>query len=93
MSKIEVGDVIECISTAPLPRNDGVGPKLILHEKYQLIGIRICPKCETEHYDIGLKLEINFVTCYYCKTELKVETKLSEGLGEIHYCHPSRFVK
>lgn len=72
-------DVI-CINTEPLAGNT-IAPPLVADLDYKILEVHTC-KCGKEHYNVGLKLVHNYVTCYDCKEELPFTT---------HWCHPSRF--
>ena len=76
------GILMPCINSKPLEGND-VAPPLEEGTHYTIVSTHVC-SCGQEHYDVGLKSEYNWVTCYKCKT------KLPKG-DQIHWCHPSRF--
>lgn len=73
---------MKCVNILPLVGND-VAPPLKLNDDYKLVQIHRC-KCGQEHYDVGLKSEYNWVSCYKCKKPLP------QG-NLIHWCHPDRF--
>lgn len=72
-----------CKDIAPLTGNTVV-PPLEIDKEYNIKSIIICG-CGKEHYDVGLVSTYNYVTCHFCKEELKDGDK-------IHWCHPSRFI-
>lgn len=76
------GTMLECINTKPLEGNE-IAPPLEEGVFYPIVKTHKC-SCGQEHYDVGLKSEYNWVTCYKCKI------KLPNG-DTIHWCHPSRF--
>jgi len=73
---------IICINTDILPGNE-ISPSLELNKEYNLIDIYTC-ECGEKHYNVGLKMEVNYVRCYKCEEELP-DTN--------HWCHSSRFNK
>lgn len=79
---MKVGDLLKCVSSAPLEGN-GVAPPVNVGHDYTLQEIHTC-SCGQEHYHIGLESNYNYVTCYNCKRELPNGDKK-------HWCHPSRF--
>lgn len=79
-----VGDKVRCINIESLPDND-VAPPLILEEDYEVIGITLDTR-DNQYLDVGLKSEYNFISSHETGEELK------DG-DEIHWCHPSRFIK
>lgn len=78
----QVGDKLDCVYATPLKGKE-VGPAVKLGEVYECKGIHLDSK-GNQHIDIGLPLEINYVTSYETGEELPPTT---------HWCHPSRFIK
>lgn len=80
MNNLLVNDEIKCVNQNLLEGNSN-GPDVKLGDIYPLKSIHTC-SCGKQHYDVGLPLTLNYVTCYDCKEELPDTT---------HWCHPSRF--
>ncbi len=80
MKKIEVGNKLKVINDKKLPGNE-YGPAIKNDEEYTCKSIHLDSK-GNQHIDIGLKLELNWVTSYETKETLPPST---------HWCHPSRF--
>jgi hypothetical protein len=76
-----VGDTLLVIFAEPLPGKEH-GPKLEKGQLKELLGIHI-DKQGYEHYDVGLPLEIAYVTSFESNEELPERT---------HWCKPERFV-
>jgi len=75
-----VNDNVECINANPLQGND-IAPPLNKGSKYTIKEILKC-SCGKEHFNVGLKLDYNYVRCHSCNEELPTTN---------HWCHPSRF--
>ena len=78
--------VLKCINVAPLDGNT-VAPPLTLEAEYSPAHVHKC-KCGNVHFDVGLKSQYNFITCWHCKEVLP-----NSETGGTHWCHPSRFEK
>ena len=79
---ITLGDKLKCIFTQPLPGNDHA-PKLKQDQEYVCIAVHIENR-GFSHIDVGLPLELNFVRSFETGEELP---------GDVHWCHPNRFIK
>ena len=77
---IKVEDTVLCINNKPLAGND-IAPPLKEGENYPVTEIYTCG-CGKQHIGVGLKAEVNYVTCYDCEEKMPLTT---------HWCHPSRF--
>lgn len=75
------GDSVKCIFNAILPGNVK-GPSLEAGKDYTVADV-FTDKGGNLHVDVGLPLEIGYVTSYATKEELP---------GDVHWCHPNRFV-
>ncbi len=73
-------DIIICIEVKPFPVNS-TSPPLGINKEYQLKEIFKC-SCGEEHFNVGLKREVNYVECYKCRETLPPTN---------HWCHSSRF--
>jgi len=83
---------LKCVNADRLPGND-YAPKLIVGNEYELLSSTFCPKCGQEHYDVGLRSALSYVSCYTCKDAFKRHTIIENSAeGGIHWCYPSRFV-
>ena len=60
-----------------------IGPELTLDKEYELQEVHTCG-CGQEHFNVGLKMDVNYVECYKCRERLPDNT---------HWCHSSRFEK
>jgi hypothetical protein len=78
----EVGGIVKCINTKPLPGNE-VAPPLEMDKVYVVKDV-VRDKNGNPHLDVGLKSNYNYVSSYETKEELPYGDK-------IHWCHPSRF--
>jgi hypothetical protein len=83
MEDFKVGETLICKNSKPLQGND-IAPPLEEEVEYTVREVITCV-CGSKHFNVGLKSEYNFITCYECKEELP------RG-KDIHWCHPSRFV-
>jgi hypothetical protein len=79
-----VGDTVKAVNNKPLQGND-YAPALEIDKEYPVLEIVLDSK-GNQHLDVGLKSELNYIRSY------ETEEKLPRG-NEIHWCHPSRFVK
>ena len=77
---IKLNDEVTCNNAEPLKGNT-IAPPLKLGADYSIKAIWFC-RCNKPHYDVGLPLDVNYVTCVDCREELPLTT---------HWCHPSRF--
>ena len=77
------GTTMLCVNINPLEGNT-IAPPLTKDADYPILNVHTCP-CGQEHYDVGIKSQVNYVRCYKCSEELVDGDK-------IHWCHPSRFV-
>lgn len=77
---VKIGDTVTVINDQPL-RGNSIGPNLENGQEHEVSSIHIC-SCSQSHIGLGLPLEINYVTCYNCGSQLPKST---------HWCHPSRF--
>ena len=75
------GMILKCIFSQKLPGKEH-GPNLKQNETYKCLGVHLDSK-GNPHIDIGLPLEINYVSSYATGEELPPTT---------HWCHPNRFV-
>lgn len=82
----EVGDIVGCIHNKPFPDKEEA-PKLKVGEKYMIKGITL-DKEGNQHLDVGLISSLNWVTSIETGEVLP-----NSGIGGIHWCHPSRFIK
>jgi hypothetical protein len=73
-----------CIINSRLEGND-TKPDLVLNGQYVVKKEHTC-KCGEVHFDVGLKSELNYVTCYKCREVLP------DSDHNIHWCHSSRFL-
>jgi hypothetical protein len=78
----EVGGIVRCINTKPLPGNE-VAPPLHLNEVYVIKNV-VRDKKGNPHLDVGLESNYNYISSYETKEELP-------NGNSIHWCHPSRF--
>ena len=84
---------LKCINNEPLKgrkkplMNSEHAPPLIVGEVYELLD-KLIEKDkdgnEYEHWDVGLKCELMYVTSFETGEELS-------KYGGVHWCHPSRF--
>ena len=79
---MQIGDKLTVVKVEPFP-GTSVAPPLVMGEEKELKKILTCD-CGSEHYDVGLKSEYNYITCQECGEEL-------EDGESIHWAHPSRF--
>lgn len=77
----QINSKVICKNSNPLPGND-IAPPLKTGEEYTVTEIHTC-KCGKHHLNVGLPLEVNWVTCYDCNQKLPNHT---------HWSHPDRFV-
>lgn len=77
-----VNDPVTCININFLPGNSKA-PPLELHKEYRIKAIQL-DKEGNQHLDVGLVSELEYVSSYETKEQLKDGHK-------IHWCHPSRF--
>lgn len=73
---------LKVINDKPMPGNE-ISPDIKNGEEYELIAKFKC-NCSENHYDIGLKNDVNYVECYKCRETLP---------PDIRWCHSSRFVE
>lgn len=73
---------MKCINVLPLVGNE-VAPPLELNKEYEKVETYTC-RCGQEHYNVGLKSNYNWISCYKCGIPIP------KG-DMIHWCHPSRF--
>ena len=79
---VEKNQLVTCRNVDRLPGNS-IAPELELNKEYPVLDVILCD-CGKEHYDVGLKSEHNYISCWDCKKPLRDGDK-------IHWCHPSRF--
>jgi len=73
---------LKVINDKPMLGNE-IGPDIKLNDEHELVAKFKCA-CGEEHYDIGLKMDVNWVECYKCRETLP---------PDIRWCHSSRFVE
>lgn len=82
----EVKDTVLAVNVKPLEGNDEA-PPLELEKEYVVQDIFL-DKEGNQHLDVGLKSKLHYVSSHETKEKLP-----NSGMGKIHWCHPSRFVK
>jgi hypothetical protein len=82
--EVAVGDEVKVVNNHLLEGNT-IKPNLVLHAKHEVKDVFVCG-CGEVHLDIGLPLEINYVSCYKCREELPLK-------NNTHWCNSIRFIK
>lgn len=81
---MKTGDKVKVINNSLLKGNS-LKPSLVLNSTHTIEDVFTC-KCGEKHLDIGLPLEINYITCYKCREELPLK-------NNTHWCNSIRFIK
>lgn len=77
---------VECISDQVLSTQPGDNkPNVKVGNTYQVIEQCVC-ECGETHYNVGLKSNLNYVSCHKCNELLP-----KSGVGGVHWAHSSRF--